>query len=121
MTILIDLHHIIMLTFDAYIGHEGLSILMTSAIGLLLFLILIIFKFTIATKALPGVPKLEGNIISFMYIYLRRGIPELLNRLIAISNDGISYTNVAKTVVVLIHEPALVREVLNLPVEVASR
>jgi hypothetical protein len=48
-------------------------------------------------------------------------MPQLLSKLIAIGDDGISYVNVVNNVLVSVHDPVMVREVLAYPEEIASR
>ncbi|KAM7183904.1 Cytochrome P450 [Rhypophila sp. PSN 637] len=72
---------------------------------------------------LPGVPELRGvPILGALPMYLRKGIPHVIGRMIEIGGDGgIAYANVVSSVLVSVHEPALVKEVLGFPDEIASR
>ncbi len=100
----------------------SLSVIVTAAIGLLMFMGLLTFKSVSFDNVLPGVPKLEGvPILGAMLLYFRHGMPHLLGKLIAIGDDGISYANVVNKVLVSVHDPAMVREVLAFPGEIASR
>ena len=73
-------------------------------------------------NVLPGVPELKGvPILGAMPIYLKHGMPLLLGKLIDIGEEGISYANVVNNVLVSVHDPAMVREVLSYPEEIASR
>lgn len=92
-----------------------------TAIGLIV-LGFLAFKFVSPGSVLPGVPELKGvPILGAMPIYLKHGMPQLLGRLIDIGGDGISYANVVNNVLVSVHDPAMVREVLAYPEEIASR
>ena len=100
--------------------HE--SIFVTAAVGLFMLLGFLTFKSVSTEKILPGVPELKGvPILGAMPIYLKHGMPQLLGRLIAIGTEGVSYAKVVNNVLVSVHEPAMVREVLAYPEEVASR
>lgn len=98
------------------------SLVVTAIVGLLMLSGLLVFKSVSAENILPGVPELKGvPILGAMPIYLKHGMPQLLGRLIAIGGDGISYANVVNNVLVSVHDPAMVREVLAYPEEIASR
>ncbi|EEA27853.1 hypothetical protein TMatcc_003846 [Talaromyces marneffei ATCC 18224] len=98
------------------------SIAVTAAVGLLMVLGLVTFRSVLSEKILPGVPELKGvPILGAMPIYLKHGMPQLLGRLIAIGEDGISYAKVVNNVLVSVHDPAMVKEVLSYPEEIASR
>ena len=98
------------------------SILLTAAAGLLMLLGFLKFKSISSDNVLPGVPEFKGApIFGVLPIYLKLGIPHLLSKLIAIGGDGISYINVFNTVLVSVHDPAMVREILSYPDEIASR
>ena len=98
------------------------SIVVTAAVGLLMLLGFLTFKSVSFDSVLPGVPELKGvPILGPMPIYLKHGMPQLLGKLIAIGNNGISYANVVNNVLVSVHDPAMVREVLAYPEEIASR
>ncbi len=100
----------------------SLSVIVTAAVGLLMFIGLLTFKSVSSDNVLPGVPKLEGvPILGAMPLYFKHGMPHLLGKLIAIGDDGISYANVANKILVSVHDPAMVREVLAFPGEIASR
>ena len=98
------------------------SIVLTAAAGLLMLLGLLTFKSVSSDTVLPGVPQLKGvPILGAMPIYLKHGMPQLLGKLIAIGDNGISYANVVNNVLVSVHDPAMVREVLAYPEQIASR
>ena len=100
------------------------AIAVTAAAGLLMLLGFLTFKSVSShdNNVLPKVPKLKGvPILGAIPIYLKHGIPQLLSKLIAIGEDGISYTNVVNNVLVSVHDPAMVREVLTYLDEIASR
>ncbi|KAK4208478.1 putative cytochrome P450 [Rhypophila decipiens] len=92
----------------------------------LLFLITLVRVSSRSTRhggVLPGVPELRGvPILGALPMYLRKGIPHVIGRMIEIGGDGgIAYANVVSSVLVSVHEPALVKEVLGFPDEIASR
>lgn len=98
------------------------SVVVTAAVGLLMLLGFLTFKSVSSDNVLPRVPELKGvPILGAMPIYLKHGMPQLLGKLIAIGDDGISYANVVNNVLVSVHDPAMVREVLAYPDEIASR
>ena len=98
------------------------SIAVTAAFGLLMLLGILTFRSVSSDIVLPGVPQLKGvPLLGAMPMYLKHGMPPLLSKLIAIGGDGISYVNVVNKVLVSVHDPAMVREVLAFPEEVASR
>lgn len=98
------------------------SIVLTAAAGLLMFLGFFKFKSVSSDNVLPGVPQFRGApIFGVVPMYLKHGMPQLLSKLIAIGVDGISYINVFNKVLVSVHDPAMVREILSYPDEIASR
>lgn len=98
------------------------SVVVTAVVGLLMFLGFVTFKSVAGSKILPGVPELKGYpIVGAMPLYLKNGMPDLLGKLIAVGGDGISYAKVVNNVLVSVHDPAMVREVLAYPEEIASR
>ena len=107
--------------------HESRVDMSTSvAVGAVLglFMLLgILTQISITSEAiLPGVPKLKGfSIFGALPLYFKLGAPQLLRALIAIGEDGISYAKIGNKLLVSIHDPAMVREVLNFPDETASR
>ena len=104
--------------FVAYISQPVL----TTAVLTLTLLGCLTFKSVSSDKVLPGVPQLKGvPILGALPIYLKYGMPHLLGKLIAIGQDGISYANIANNVLVSVHDPAMVREVLAYPEDIASR
>ena len=99
----------------------GPSIVVTAAVGLLMLLGFLTFKSS-SDNVLPGVPALKSvPILGAMPIYLKHGMPYLLGKLIAIGDNGISYASVVNNILVSVHDPAMVREVLAYPEEIASR
>jgi len=100
----------------------GPSLIVTATVGLLMALGFITFKSMFSGDPLPGVPELKGApILGAMPMYLKRGMPYMLGKLIGIGGDGISYANIVGNVLVSVHDPAMVREVHMMPDEVASR
>jgi len=105
-----------------FVADMSPSIIVTAAAGLLMFLGFLMFKSVSSDNVLPMVPKLKGvPILGAMPLYLKCGMPQLLSKLIAIGGDGISYANIVNNVLVSVHDPAMVREVLAYPDEIASR
>ena len=108
--------------FDDFSASVSPSIAVTAIFGLFMLLGLLAFKSVSPDKPLSGVPELKGvPVLGAMPIYLKHGMPQLLSRLIAIGQDGISYANVVNNVLVSVHDPAMVREVLSYPESIASR
>lgn len=100
----------------------GPSVAVTSVIGLLMLLGLLTYSSVTSDNVLPGIPELKGvPVLGAIPMLLKYGASELLCKLIAIGDDGISYANVVNNVIVSIHDPAMFREVLAYPDEIASR
>ena len=98
------------------------SIVVTAAVGLLMLLGILTFRSASSDKILPGVPQFKGlPILGAMPMYFKHGMPQLLGKLITIGDDGISYVNIVNNILVSVHDPAMVREVLAYPEQVASR
>ena len=98
------------------------NIAVTAAVGLLMLLGILTFRSVSSDSVLLGVPQLKGvPVLGAIPMYLKLGMPQLLSRLIAIGDDGISYVNIVNKVLVSVHDPAMIREILALPEEVASR
>ncbi|KAH0562823.1 hypothetical protein GP486_002548 [Trichoglossum hirsutum] len=98
------------------------SVVVTATVGLLVFMGFLTFKSVSSDNVLSGVPELKGvPVLGAVPMYLKYGMPQLVSRLITIGNDGISYANVVTNVLVSVHDPAMVREVLAYPEEIASR
>ena len=92
------------------------------AVGLLMLWGFLTFNSVSSDHILPGVPKLKGvPFLGVMPTYFMHGMPQLLGSLIAIGDDGISYAKVVNKVLVSLHDPAMLREVLAYPEEIASR
>lgn len=71
---------------------------------------------------LPGVPQLKGApILGALPLCIRLGIPNILSKLIAIGDEGISYVKIGNTILVSIHEPIMVRTVMTYSDEIATR
>ena len=100
----------------------GPPVAVTAVVGLLMLLGLLVFKSISFDKILSGVPEYKGvPIFGAMPILFKHGVPHLLGKLIAIGESGISYANVANNIIISVHDPAMVREVLGYPTEIASR
>lgn len=111
-------------TFSAgkSIGNIAPSMLFTASLSLMIPLGLFFLKTLRSKSVLPGIPELKGwPIVGAMPIYLQHGMPQLLGKLIAIGDDGVSFANIFGNVLVSVHEPAMVREVHGYTDEVASR
>ncbi|KAM7185125.1 Cytochrome P450 [Naviculisporaceae sp. PSN 640] len=100
-----------------------LGFILLTITSLVIFTRLSSSKFAGARHVLPGVPELKGvPVLGALPMYLRKGIPHVIGRMIEIGGDGgIAYANVVSSVLVSVHEPALVKEVLGFPDEIASR
>ena len=100
----------------------GPSIVTTAAVGLIMLLGFLTFKTVASEHIIPGIPELKGiPVLGAVPLYFSLGAPQLLEKLIACGSDGISYANLVKSTLVSVHDPALVKEVLSYPEEVASR
>ena len=100
----------------------GPSIVTTAAVGLIMLLGFLTFKTVASEHILPGFPELKGiPVLGAVPLYFSLGAPQLLEKLIAVGSGGISYANLVKSTLVSVHDPALVKEVLSYPEEVASR
>jgi hypothetical protein len=119
---LVRIPTMILETLHEFVAYMSLSVVVTAAVGLLMLLSFLMFKSVSSGNVLPGVSELKGvPILGAMSIYLKHGMPQLLEKLTAIGVDGISYANVVNNVLVSVHDPAMVREVLAYPEEIASR
>ena len=103
-------------------ANMGSSIVVTATIGLLMLVGFLTFKTLSSDDALPGVPELKGvPIVGALPMYLKHGAPQLLGRLIALGENGISYAKVGNRFLVSVHDPAMAREVLAYSGDIASR
>ena len=113
-----------MISFDIHdFGlNMGPPIAVTAVVGLLMLLGFLTFKSVSSDDILPGVPELEGiPILGALPVYLQHGAPQLLGKLIALGDDGISYAKVVNKFIVSVHDPAMIREVLSYSGDIASR
>jgi hypothetical protein len=91
-------------------------------LGVLFLSGLLATRYSLFEAALPGVPKLRGYpVVGAIPIYFRDGMSLMLETLTKIGEDGISYARVGNKTLVSVHDPAMVKEVLNIPDGVASR
>ena len=98
------------------------SVVVTAAIGLLMLLGFFTFKSLSIDDYLPEVPEYKGvPVLGALPVLLKHGMPRLLEKLITIGEGGISYTNVFNKFLISVHDPAMVREVLAYPTDIASR
>ena len=99
------------------------SITVTAVVGLLMLFGFLTFKSgSYEEDILPGIPELQGvPILGALPVYLKHGAPQLLGRLIALGDNGISYARVVDKFIVSVHDPAMIREVLSYPGDIASR
>lgn len=98
------------------------SIIVTAAVGLLMLVGFLTFKSVSSDDVLPGVPELQGlPVLGALPMYLKHGAPQLLGKLIALSDNGISYAKVGNGFLVSVHDPAMIREVLAYSADIASR
>ena len=98
------------------------SVVVTAVVGLLMLLSFLTFKSKSFDDVLPGVPEYKGiPVLGALPVLLKHRMPYVLDKLIAIGECGISYSNVFNNVLVSVHDPAMVREVLAYPTDIASR
>ena len=103
-------------------ANMGPSIIVTAAVGLLMLVGFLTFKSVSSDDVFPGVPELKGvPILGALPMYLKLGAPQLLSKLIALGENGISYARFGNTFLVSVHDPAMIREVLAYSGEIASR
>lgn len=103
-------------------ANMGISIIVVATVGVLMLLGFLTFKSISSDDILPGVPELKGvPILGALPMYLKHGAPQLLGKLIALSDNGISYAKIVDRFLVSVHHPAMIREVLAYSGEVASR
>lgn len=94
----------------------------TALLGIILASGLLVLQLLASHAALPGVPKMKGYpVLGAIPIYFRDGMTLMLETLTKIGEDGISYARVGNKTLVSVHEPMMVKEVLQLPDEIASR
>lgn len=80
------------------------------------------FRSVSSDNALAGVPKIKGvPVLGALPMLLKHGMPQLLGKLIDIGDNGISYASVVNKTLVSVHDPAMIREVLAYPGDIASR
>ena len=98
------------------------SVVVTAIVGLLMLLGFLTFKSVSFDDILPGVPEYKGiPVLGALPVLLKHRMPYVLDKLIALGEGGISYANVFNNVLLSVHDPAMVREVLSYPTEIASR
>ena len=103
-------------------ANMGLSIIVTAAVGLLMLVGFLTFKSISSNDNLPGVPEFKGvPILGALPVYLKHGAPQLLGKLVALGDNGISYAKIVDQYLVSVHHPAMIREVLAYSGEIASR
>ena len=103
-------------------ANMGPPIIVTAAVGLLMLVGFLTFKSVSLDDVLPGVPELKGvPVLGALPMYLKHGAPQLLGKLIALGDNGISYAKVGNRFLVSVHDPAMIREVLSYSGEIASR
>ncbi|KAF1939648.1 hypothetical protein EJ02DRAFT_436217 [Clathrospora elynae] len=110
-------------TLKATLGTGPVRVIaIVTTLTLLTLATLLVAKSIRSGNNIPGVPQLEGvPILGAIPMYFRKGMPQIIESLTAIGEDGISYAKVLDTTLVLVHDPALVKEVLAYPEELASR
>lgn len=92
--------------------------------GVLTLFGLLVFETITSRNPLQEIPKLKGfraTIIGVIYTCHTQGLFGLVDQLIAIGRDKISYAKIGGITIVSIQDPALTREVLALPPSIASR
>lgn len=88
----------------------------------LVFSAILIFKYTRNVSIVPGVPKLDGlSFLGFVLLSVRHGTSEVVDRLLRIATDGISYACVANNVLIFVHDTTMIRQLLAMPEEFVSR
>lgn len=104
------------------VADPGPSVMTTAAVGLIMLLGILTCKTIVFETILPGIPELKGvPFLGAVPLYLKMGAPQLLEKLMAVGAGGISYANLVQSTLISVHSPALVKEVLNYPEEIASR
>lgn len=101
-----------------------LVLLLVSAARFFPFVLLtvLVLKYTRRVSVLPGVPKLEGlSFLGVILLSMRHGASEVVAKLLDIATDGISYASVAGNILVLVHDTAMIRQLLAMPEEFVSR
>ena len=100
----------------------GPSVMTTAAVGLIMLLGILTFKKAVSETFLPGIPELKGfPFLGAVPLYFKLGAPQLLDKLMEAGSGGISYANLVQNTLISVHSPALAKEVLNYPEEIASR
>lgn len=88
----------------------------------LVFLATLTFKYTRNVSIVPGVPKLDGlSFLGVILLSVRHGTSEVVDRLLHIATDGISYASVASNVLIFVHDTTMIRQLLAMPEEFVSR
>jgi hypothetical protein len=76
----------------------------------------------LAVDVLPGVPQVCGYpLLGSTPEHFKYGMPRLMESLIAVGGEGISYAKCLNVTLVSIHNPAIVKRILALPEDDASR
>lgn len=108
--------------FHDHVADISPSVTATALFGLLMLCGFVPLQTSLFEAVLPGIPKMKGYpIVGAIPIYFRDGMSRMLDTLTKIGEDGISYARVGNKTLVSVHDPTIVREVLTLPDEIASR
>jgi len=79
-------------------------------------------KRLLLVDVLPGVPQLQGvPLLGSTPEYFRDGMPPLIERLVTLGGEGISYAKCLNVTLVSIHDPVMMKEMLALSEHDASR
>ena len=92
--------------------------------GVITLVGVLVFQAITSRKPFQAIPKLNGfksTILGVIYTCQTQGLFGLVDQLIAIGQDKISYTKIGGVTLVSIQDPVLTREMLSLPPSMASR
>lgn len=113
----------IVYTLIAHIVLRHILLLETTAqLVPLVLLAVLVLRYTRSVSILPEVPKLEGlSFLGVILLSMTHGASGIVDRLLYIATDGISYAGVAGNVLVFVHDTAMIRQLLAMPEEFVSR
>ena len=88
----------------------------------LVLLAVLVLRYTCSSVTLPEAPKLKGlSFLKTVLLSMIHDAPGIIDRLLDISTDGISYASVAGNVLVFVHDTAMIRQLLAMPEEYVTR
>ena len=113
----------IIYTLVAHIVLKHVLLLKTAArLVPLVLLTVLMLRYTRRVSILPGVPKLEGlSFLGSILLSMTHGASGVVDRLLDIATDGISYASVAGNILVFVHDTAIIRQLLAMPEEFVTR